>query len=94
MSDTDRILIEFMQAWEAGRLPEPDAYLERVPPEQRHALSKDIQAYLMVAPEPEYDEATWAALASSPSPRAAATCPSGSPSHGPPCCRGCDRARA
>jgi transcriptional regulator with XRE-family HTH domain len=79
MSDADRILTEFMQAWEAGRRPEPDAFIDRAPRDQRHGLSKDIQTYLMIAPEPEYDEESWAALAASPAAARALEIPLGEP---------------
>jgi transcriptional regulator with XRE-family HTH domain len=64
--DVDRILTEFMQAWEAGGTPEPDDYLDRVPPERQAELSEQLRTYLMVAPEPDYDAGTWDRLAASP----------------------------
>ena len=56
----------FARAWEAGELPDPDAYLSRVPPDERVALSERIRDYLAVAPEPEWDDATWSGLAADP----------------------------
>lgn len=66
MTDTDPVLSEFIRAWERGALPDVDDYLARVAPEQRDELSDQITTYLMLAPEPEYDEADWQRLAADP----------------------------
>lgn len=79
MSDLDRILSEFMDAWEAGRVPDPDAYLERVAPSEQHELSAQIRAYLAIAPEPAYDEATWQRLCDDPAALRAQSIPLGEP---------------
>lgn len=79
MSDPDRILDEFMRAWEAGQTPDPDAYLDRAAPDRQLELSEAIRAYLLVAPEPVYDEATWARLSLDPAAIRAAEMPLGEP---------------
>jgi transcriptional regulator with XRE-family HTH domain len=66
MSDVAHILGEFIAAWNAGRRPRMASYLERVPPADREELADQIETFLMVAPEPEYDEATWAEMTSDP----------------------------
>jgi transcriptional regulator with XRE-family HTH domain len=66
MSDADRILSEFMHAWEAGQAPDPDEYLDRAPPGEQHELSQQIRTYLAIAPEPAYSEAAWARLCDDP----------------------------
>ena len=79
MSDPDRILSEFMRAWEAGAVPDPDEYLDRVPVEQQAGLSEQIRTYLLVAPEPEYDAPTWSRLAADPAAVRAAAWPLAEP---------------
>jgi transcriptional regulator with XRE-family HTH domain len=79
MTDPDRILAEFTRAWEAGELPDPDAFLARAPASEQPALSDRIRAYLAVAPEPDYDDAAWARLTADPAARRAAELPLGAP---------------
>jgi transcriptional regulator with XRE-family HTH domain len=79
MSDLERTLTDFMRAWEAGRTPDPDDYLERVPPADRPELSERIRTYLMVAPEPDYDDAAWERLAAAPAAVRALQMPLGDP---------------
>lgn len=56
----------FARAWEAGELPDPDAYLSQARPAERAELSERIRAYLAVAPEPEWDDDAWSQLAADP----------------------------
>ena len=58
-ADLDRVLSEFMDAWNAGRRPDVEDYLERVAPEQRRELADEITNWLTWAPAPDYDEATY-----------------------------------
>ena len=62
MSDVAQILGEFIAAWNAGQRPRLARYLERVPPEQRDELGEQIETFLLLAPEPAYDERTWAEM--------------------------------
>lgn len=64
--NVERALAEFMRAWEAGEDPDPETFLDGVAEAERHALSEQIRTYLMVAPEPAYDAATWERLAADP----------------------------
>jgi transcriptional regulator with XRE-family HTH domain len=71
MSGTDRILSEFIDAWNAGRRPRVRDYLERAPEgAQRDALAEQITTWLEVAPAPAYDEAARAAIRDEPAVRA------------------------
>ncbi len=56
----------FARAWEAGELPDPDAFLDRVPPADQPALSARIREYLAVAPEPSWDDEAWSRLSADP----------------------------
>jgi transcriptional regulator with XRE-family HTH domain len=72
MSDADRILSEFIDAWNAGRRPRVDEYLARADPDEREALAQALDDWLMLAPAPAYDEAARRAIREEPSLRAAA----------------------
>src|SRR5215212_349349 len=67
MTDVAHILGEFIAAWNAGQRPRLDAYLDRVPAEDQDELADQIQTFLMIAPEPDYDEKSWAEMSSHPS---------------------------
>jgi hypothetical protein len=54
----DRILGEFIDAWNAGRRPDVGAYLSRAAPGDRDALARELTTWLEVAPTPAYDRAT------------------------------------
>jgi transcriptional regulator with XRE-family HTH domain len=54
MTDPERLLSEFIDAWSAGERPEADEYIERAPQDARDALADDIAAYLALAPTPDY----------------------------------------
>jgi hypothetical protein len=71
MSDLDRILGEFVDAWKTGGRPDLDAYLARVPAGERDELAARVDAWLDVAPTPDYPAAARAAIAAEPALRAA-----------------------
>ena len=52
-SDRDRILSEFIDAWNAGRRPDVDDYVSRVPAEERAELADELLSFLSFAPTPE-----------------------------------------
>lgn len=56
--ERDQILSEFIDSWNAGRRPDIDEHLARVPEEDREGLLEDIVSFLGWAATPEYDEAT------------------------------------
>ena len=56
---TDRLLSEFIDAWNAGRRPRVRDYLARLPDgPERDALAEAITDWLSVAPAPAYPDAT------------------------------------
>src|SRR3954453_746633 len=66
MVSTDRALSEFIDDWNAGRRPQVDEYLDRVPENERAELADQLMTWLEVAPTPAYDEAARAAVAAEP----------------------------
>jgi transcriptional regulator with XRE-family HTH domain len=72
MSDADRILSEFIDAWNAGSRPRVDDYLARAGPDERDALADALADWLTLAPAPAYDEAARRAIREEPALRAAA----------------------
>ena len=72
MTETDRLLSEFMDAWTAGRRPRVQDYLARAPDEARAGLAEQLTTFLEYAPTPDYDEATMAELMAEPAVVAAA----------------------
>jgi hypothetical protein len=60
--DRDRILSEFIDAWNAGRRPELEDYVERAPESEREELVSEIAAFLAFAPTPGYSEETLQAI--------------------------------
>jgi hypothetical protein len=71
MSDLERILGEFVDAWKTGGRPDLDAYLARVPAGERDELAARVDAWLDVAPTPDSPAAARAAIAAEPALRAA-----------------------
>ena len=69
--DRDRILSQFIDAWNAGRRPDVDAHLERAPEAERAGLAEDIASFLTWAPTPGYDAAAFDAIAAEPAVQAA-----------------------
>jgi transcriptional regulator with XRE-family HTH domain len=66
MTEFDQVLGEFADAWNTGRRPRVADYLERVPESRRDELADAIAAWLEVAPQPDYDDATLQELAQTP----------------------------
>jgi hypothetical protein len=65
-TDRDRILSEFIDAWNAGRRPDPDAFLARAAEPERGELERDMLEYVRWAPTPDFDDATVAAIREEP----------------------------
>lgn len=61
-SERERVLSDFIDAWNAGRRPDVDAHLRRVDPAQRDVLADEIASFLTWAPDPDYDDAALVAL--------------------------------
>jgi transcriptional regulator with XRE-family HTH domain len=70
MVSIDRVLSEFIDDWNAGRRPQVDAYLDRVPEGERASLADQLMTWLEVAPTPAYDDKTRAEIRSEPVARA------------------------
>jgi hypothetical protein len=64
--DPDRILSEFIDAWNAGRRPDLDEHLARAAEAEREQLAADIVAFLAFAPTPDYDDAALEAIRAEP----------------------------
>ena len=64
--DRDRILSEFIDAWNAGERPDVDDYLARAPAEERGELADQLVSFLSVAPTPAYSDAALAAIRADP----------------------------
>jgi transcriptional regulator with XRE-family HTH domain len=70
MVSIDRVLSEFIDDWNAGRRPQVDEYLERVPEPERAELADQLTTWLEIAPTPDYDQTTRATIRSEPVARA------------------------
>ena len=66
MSALDQVLGVFIDAWNAGRRPDVDAFLARVPEAERDELAARIATWLELAPTPAYDADARAAIAREP----------------------------
>jgi transcriptional regulator with XRE-family HTH domain len=66
MTETDRLLSQFMDAWNAGRRPRVQDYLARAPDDARAELAEQLTTFLEYAPTPDYAEATMAELMAEP----------------------------
>ena len=58
MSEIDRLLSEFIDAWNAGERPRVEEFLDRAPAEQQRELASQIEAFLDIAPTPNYSPET------------------------------------
>jgi len=54
VTDPDRLLSEFIDAWVSGAMPDAQDYIERAPVAARDRLADDIATYLALAPTPDY----------------------------------------
>lgn len=65
-SDRDRILSEYIDAWNAGQRPDVDDYLSRAPAEERAELADQLVTFLSFAPTPDYSDAALDAIRAEP----------------------------
>ncbi len=72
VSDVDRLLSEFIDAWNAGRRPRVDDYLARASVDAQDELADALADWLAVAPTPAYDVAALRAIRAEPALRGAA----------------------
>ena len=94
MTTIEQLVGEFIDAWNAGRRPDVDAFLERAAPEDRDELASQLETWLELAPTPDYDEPTRQSIASEPALLAALTPPPRCARRSPSDCRRCASARA
>lgn len=73
--DRDRILSEFIDAWNAGSRPDVDDYIARAPAEEQSELADQLLSFLTFAPTPSYDDDTLAAIRAEPIVAAALAAP-------------------
>jgi hypothetical protein len=64
--DRERVLSEFIDAWNAGRRPEVDDHLARVDETDRAELADELMAFVRFAPTPEYLDEDLAAIRADP----------------------------
>lgn len=55
-TDRDRILSEFIDAWNRGERPDVDEYVSRVAAEEQGELADGLLTFLSFAPTPSYSE--------------------------------------
>src|SRR3954464_13137494 len=66
MASTDLALSEFIDDWNAGRRPQVDQYLDRVPEADRAELASQLMTWLEIAPTPQYGDAAPGATGADP----------------------------
>src|SRR3954453_16507561 len=73
----EQVLSEFIDAWNAGKRPDVEEYLARVPAEEQVALSEELADFLTLAPTPAYSDEAIAAIEADPAVLAALSAGSG-----------------
>jgi hypothetical protein len=66
MASPDELLDDFIAAWNAGKRPRVDDYLERAPEPERDELAGLLHAFLDQAPVPAYTRQTLAEIQAEP----------------------------
>jgi hypothetical protein len=64
--DRERILSEFIDAWNAGTRPDVDDFLVRVPADEQGLLADELMAFLSFAPTPSYSDEAVAEIRAEP----------------------------
>src|SRR5690242_11174338 len=62
----EQVLSEFIDAWNAGKRPDVDEYVARVPAEEQAAFSEELLTFLTFAPTPAYTDQALAAIEAEP----------------------------
>jgi hypothetical protein len=62
----EQVLSEFIDAWNAGKRPDVDEYIARVPADEQAALSEELLSFLSFAPTPSYSDEAMAAIDAEP----------------------------
>jgi len=66
MTSIEQLIGEFIDAWNAGRRPDVSAFLARAAQSDRDELAEQLSTWLQIAPTPDYDDDTRAAIAQEP----------------------------
>ena len=66
MTAIEQLIGKFIDEWNAGKRPDVVAYLAEAEGGDRDELAAQIEAWLLIAPTPDYDEATWAEIEAEP----------------------------
>lgn len=67
MTTIEQLIGEFIDAWNAGRRPDIDSFLQRADPADRDELAAQLMTWLEIAPTPAFDAATRQTISSDPS---------------------------
>ena len=62
----DKLLSDFIDAWNAGERPRVSDYLERAEPADRDELAERLEEWLLMAPTPAYSEQSLADIRAEP----------------------------
>src|SRR4051812_47376221 len=62
----DKLLSDFIDAWNRAERPRVDDYLQRASPGERDELAERLEDWLLVAPTPEYGTEALAAIRAEP----------------------------
>jgi hypothetical protein len=65
-TSSETLLSQFIDAWNAGKRPDVDAYLARAAGDDRDGLQQEIRTFLLHAPTPSYSDETRAEIRSEP----------------------------
>ncbi|MFA9269955.1 MAG: hypothetical protein ACEQSX_04240 [Baekduiaceae bacterium] len=66
MTSLDRLIGEFVDAWNAGRRPDAADYLQRADPADRPELARQLDVWMLAAPTPAFDDDARAAIRAEP----------------------------
>jgi hypothetical protein len=64
MTTIEQLVGEFIDAWNAGRRPNIESFLQRAGPHERDELAEQLATWLEIASTPDYDNATRETIAS------------------------------
>jgi hypothetical protein len=62
----DRVLSDFIDAWNTGQRPDVDAFLARVDQSEQGLLADEIASFVTWSPDPDYDDTALDAIAAEP----------------------------
>jgi hypothetical protein len=62
----ERVLSDFIDAWNTGQRPDVDAFLARVDTSEQDLLAEEIASFVTWSPDPDYDDAALEAITAEP----------------------------